>query len=322
MRDKDLAGISFDTDVQRDRFPAFCEEMFRRIVGADIVRRGSMPFRGALEVRHAGGVLIANIASTPSDIVRRTSHIGDGDDDVVFMLWQQGLGHTTQDRHENRVATLDALTIDNGKTGTIRMEDAARFWALTIPRNRIADLVPNVGVLGGTKLNDRQSTGLLSGYLQAVLTQDIDNQPTALLFGNHLIDLVSLALAGEGNTRELEQLGGIRAARLTAILRAISSQLTDPDLSAATIATQLGITPRYVHLLLEQSGQSFTRHVLQRRLEKVQGRLSDDGDQHRKIADIALEAGFSDLSYFNRVFRRHFGDTPSGVRANGARRRR
>jgi AraC-like DNA-binding protein len=320
MRDKDLAGISFDTDAlpERDRFPAFCEEMFRRIVGADIVQRGSMPFRGALEVRHAGGVLIANIAATPSDIVRSTNHVGDGDDGVVFLLWQRGLGHTIQGQHENRVATLDALTIDNGKTGRIRMDDAARFWALTIPRNRIADLVPNVGLLGGTKLNDRPSTRLLSGYLQATLAQDIDHQPTARLFGNHLIDLVSLAR--EGNRHGLEERGGIRAARLAAILRAISSQLTDPNLSAATIAAQLGITPRYVHLLLEQSGQSFTRHVLQRRLEKVQGRLSDDRDHHRKIADIALEAGFSDLSYFNRVFRRHFGDTPSGVRANGTTR--
>lgn len=323
MRDNDLAGISFDTETlpERDRFPAFCEEMFRRVVGADIVQRGSMPFRGALEIRHAGGVLIANIASTASDIVRRTSHVGDGDNALVFMLWQQGLGHTIQGKHENRVSTLDALTIDNGRTGTIRMEDAAAFCALTIPRNRIADLVPNVGMLGGTKLNDRQSTRLLSGYLQAILTQDIGHQPTARLFGNHLVDLVSLALAGEGNRRELEERGGIRAARLAAILQAISTQLTDPNLSAATIAAQLGITPRYVHLLLEQSGQSFTPHVLRKRLEKVHGRLSDDSNQHRKIADIAFEAGFSDLSYFNRVFRRHFGDTPSGVRANGATRR-
>jgi len=27
-----------------------------------------------------------------------------------------------------------------------------------------------------------------------------------------------------------------------------------------------------------------------------------------------LDAGFGDLSYFNRSFRRRYGDTPSGVR--------
>jgi len=35
---------------------------------------------------------------------------------------------------------------------------------------------------------------------------------------------------------------------------------------------------------------------------------------HRKIADMAVEAGFTDLSYFNRAFRRAFGVTPSAMR--------
>ena len=48
--------------------------------------------------------------------------------------------------------------------------------------------------------------------------------------------------------------------------------------------------------------------------------LTGDQGQNRKIADIALEAGFTDLSFQPR-FRRHFGDTPSGMRANDRKRR-
>jgi AraC-like DNA-binding protein len=322
MRGIDSDGISFDTDAlpERDRFPAFCEGMFRHVVGADIVQRGSMPFRGALEAKHAGTVVIADITTTPSDIIRGTAHIADGNDAVVFLLWQQGLGHVTQGNRENRIDTSNALMIDNARAAIARTEDTSRFWGLTIPRNRFAGASPNVDRLLASKLNDnRQSLRLLSGYL--TFAQGLDDAPTAQLFGDHLVDLVSLALAGEAYAGGLEDRGGIRTARLAAILRAISSQLTDPGLSAATIAAQLGVTPRYVHLLLEQSGQTFSRHVLQGRLEKAEQRLSEDKGQHRRIADIALEAGFSDLSYFNRAFRRHFGDTPSGIRANGSRRR-
>jgi len=37
-------------------------------------------------------------------------------------------------------------------------------------------------------------------------------------------------------------------------------------------------------------------------------------DHDRRISDIALEAGFSDLSHFNRLFHARFGETPTAVR--------
>jgi AraC-like DNA-binding protein len=108
---------------------------------------------------------------------------------------------------------------------------------------------------------------------------------------------------------------GLRAARRAAILREIERRSADPNLSALTIARQLGITPRYVHLLLAETGRSFTHHVLERRLERAAALLRNPGWRHRKIADIAAEAGFTDLSYFNRAFRRRYGTTPSRIRA-------
>lgn len=106
-----------------------------------------------------------------------------------------------------------------------------------------------------------------------------------------------------------------RKTRRAAILRAIENRSGDPKLSAVVVASLLGITPRYVHLLLEDSGKSFTHHLLERRLEKAALMLRDARWDDRKIADIAVEAGFTDLSYFNRAFRRKFGVTPSMVRA-------
>ena len=105
-----------------------------------------------------------------------------------------------------------------------------------------------------------------------------------------------------------------RTARRAAILRAIESRSGDPNLSAAAVAKLLGVTPRYVHLLLKETGRSFTHHLLERRLEKAALMLRDGRWGRRKIADIAVEAGFTDLSYFNRAFRRCFGVTPSQMR--------
>ncbi|HTV27938.1 MAG TPA: helix-turn-helix transcriptional regulator [Xanthobacteraceae bacterium] len=106
----------------------------------------------------------------------------------------------------------------------------------------------------------------------------------------------------------------IRAMRRAAVLRDIEQRSGDPELSALAVAARLGITPRYVHLLLKETGRTFSHHVLEKRLDKAATLLRDPRWHHRKIADIAAEAGFSDLSHFSRAFRRAYGTTPSAVR--------
>jgi AraC-like DNA-binding protein len=110
-----------------------------------------------------------------------------------------------------------------------------------------------------------------------------------------------------------------RGNRRAAILRAIENRSGDPNLSAAAVAKLLGITPRYVHLLVADTGRSFTHHLLERRLERAALMLRDSRWEQRKIADIAVEAGFTDLSYFNRAFRRRFGLTPTEMRDQARR---
>ena len=77
---------------------------------------------------------------------------------------------------------------------------------------------------------------------------------------------------------------------------------------------------RYLHRLLEDSGRTFSEHLLERRLDRAHRLLRDPRLAYRKISEIALEAGFADLSHFNRSFRRRFGETPSQARAMAARK--
>jgi AraC-like DNA-binding protein len=53
----------------------------------------------------------------------------------------------------------------------------------------------------------------------------------------------------------------------------------------------------------------FTEHLIERRLERAFTMMGDRRYLHLAIIDIAFAAGFSNVSYFNRVFRRRFGDT-------------
>jgi AraC-like DNA-binding protein len=109
-------------------------------------------------------------------------------------------------------------------------------------------------------------------------------------------------------------------AHLTAILNHITTHYDEPGLGVAAVAEAQDISPRYLQRLIASTGTTFTGRVNELRLQRVFALLTEAHDNERRISDIALDAGFSDISHFNRLFRSRFGDTPSGVRAQWEQR--
>jgi AraC-like DNA-binding protein len=71
-----------------------------------------------------------------------------------------------------------------------------------------------------------------------------------------------------------------------------------------------------VQMLFESEGTTFSGYVLEQRLTRAHRMLTDLGLRNWTISAIAFEVGFGNLSYFNRVFRRRFGATPSDTRTS------
>jgi AraC-like DNA-binding protein len=113
---------------------------------------------------------------------------------------------------------------------------------------------------------------------------------------------------------EIASKRGLRAARLRAIITDILENLTKPQLTVTAVALRQGITPRYVHLVLEGQGTTFSEFVLNARLVHALRMLTNPRLAGMTITNIAFASGFGDLSYFDRTFRRRFGGTPSDVR--------
>lgn len=106
----------------------------------------------------------------------------------------------------------------------------------------------------------------------------------------------------------------MRSSRLSAIKAFIVSEIDNPALCLADIAAHQGISSSYVRKLFAAEGTRFTAFVLETRLEYVSRILLDPDNRAQSISAIALKCGFNDISYFNRVFRRRYGCTPSDLR--------
>jgi AraC-like DNA-binding protein len=180
-------------------------------------------------------------------------------------------------------------------------------------------LVPHPEDLAGRALRPGPALVLLDGYLRSLASLE-DSPPAELapIIGVHLLDLVAAALGPTAEGAEIVASRGLKAARLRAILAEIVRRYADPDFDLDNVAVTLGLSRRYLQRLLEETGKSFTEHVAERRLQRAYAMLTDPRFTHLRIIEIALAAGFGDVSHFNHVFRRHFGDSPSGIRPSRA----
>jgi AraC-like DNA-binding protein len=165
-----------------------------------------------------------------------------------------------------------------------------------------------------------EALGLLRAYLQALGKSGVDS---AVEFGiataareivqRHIFDFVALAVSWQGAIGE-SNLASVADARLRAALGYIETHFDDPRLTIEMVARAQGISATYLRRLMKASGRSYLKVVNELRLQKAFTGLSAAGPDDRTILDVAMAAGFSDISNFNRLFRARFEDTPSSVR--------
>jgi AraC-like DNA-binding protein len=143
----------------------------------------------------------------------------------------------------------------------------------------------------------------------------VDDRLLIAHVGATLADLIALVLGAGGDAAQLARSRGLRAARLRSIKADIASHLGEHELCVNMVAARQGVSPRYVQMLFEAEGTTFSRFVLGRRLAHTHRLLTDLRCAAWTITAIAFEAGFGDLSTFNHSFRRAYGCSPSDVRA-------
>jgi AraC-like DNA-binding protein len=84
----------------------------------------------------------------------------------------------------------------------------------------------------------------------------------------------------------------MQTAMLHRLCQKIESHLTDPDLSLAQIAKEVGLSPRYLQKLFQSGGDSFTSYIRHRRLERCRLDLQNPQLANMSISDIAFRWGF------------------------------
>jgi AraC-like DNA-binding protein len=235
-------------------------------------------------------------------------------DDLLLLIVDTGHWTATQLGRTVRLEPGDAVLCTNAEVeaGT----SFGRRVMVRVPRKAIAPAVLDLGTRFQRRRIPRETEGLrlLRQDLRAM--QDLDLATPALqrLTVAHIYDLVALTLGATRDAGVAAEDGGVRAARLRAIKDDVARNLAEGDISVTAIAARHRVSPRYLRKLFESEGVTFTEYVLDRRLELAHRLLCDPRCASEKIASVAFAAGFGDVSYFYRAFRRRYELLPTDVR--------
>jgi AraC-like DNA-binding protein len=291
---------------------AFREIFGREIFGIEIDPLDGHPLDIHLTLRSLPGFAMAMGSLSPM----RNRHIPalPDNDDVVLVVMQSGVGELNQ---YGRVATInegEATLTASGAEATFTGRTPTRVINFRLSRHLLTPHIADLDALVARPIpKNNRVLQLLVGY--ATMLNHQDELATAELrhmVATHLHGLAALLLGGDGALGLHEQ--GPRAARLKAIKDAILERIAQPRLTLADVARSQQISKSYIRRLLAENGTTFTDFVLGSRLTRAHRMLVDPRYAGRSISTVAYEAGFGDLSYFNRTFRRRYGATPSDVR--------
>jgi len=311
------ARFTFSTDdlPERDRLAILREVIGRHVARQEIEPSPDCPLRvRTLALRLPG--LFAYWSRSSSACTRRTrALLSDGNSDLLF----QWANRPRSVQHLGREFVLgpgEAMLFSCADTrATTTCDPEFDTIVLSLPRTSLAASLRQLDTsLARPVPAGSGALDLLLQYLKLLRDQASIHGSLDELVAAHVCDLLAVTLGATRDAQEIAKKRGVRAARLEAIKKTVREKLPDGTMSEADIAAQHRVTPRYLQMLFESGGTTFTEFVCEERLSRARRMLLSPRSTGRKIADIAFDCGFGDISYFNRKFRARYSTSPSEIR--------
>jgi len=315
-----IFNVSTDHIAEEERVPLLREFYCRGVLKAEVEARDGKPAAASFtsHVLPDAQLLIGGLCG--ARVIRTKQLVADGDDSLALIVNRSGVLGISERGYDLRLRAGEAVLTSAEDVTTFERLSLGSGFSLRVPRRVLAPMIVDVDdavmrVIPGTTTGLR----LLVDYAVALVHEKALAVPATRQLGvAHLHDLLALVLGATDHARESTGRRGIKAARLQKAKFLIVNNCWQQDISVASVAHELGVTPRYLQRLFEADGKTFSSFLTEQRLKRAHRMLREPDFAERPVSSIAYDVGFGDLSYFNRCFRRAYGATPSNVRSGEA----
>jgi AraC family transcriptional activator of tynA and feaB len=306
------------TQISAERLPV---EQFRtdlhRICGEFDARPGDVrpTLRGALHLETRAGLEMAHVAADIQQIVRTRQHVRRDDGENYFLVIQEeGRALMSQNDEVRMISPGDMILIDSAQPSDFTFFSTfSRQLSLHLPRVEMWARFGN-NVRGGLFVPRSDHTAIAICAVISKAFSPSSSEAQSGYLNEALFGLIGAMLYGRvhtpGSTPIEADVAG--AENLKRGMAYIDNRYADPELTIATIAEDLSVSVRQLQRGFTLIGTTPTSYLLQKRLEQACAHLSIRNTRRPDIliSTIAMDCGFSDVSYFNRLFRKAFGCAP------------
>lgn len=274
--------------------------------------------RGCFGLLDAGGIEVAHIANDLGEVERTATDIRRDYGENLFLLVQlEGSCGIEQKGRQSTIDPGDCILVDSSQPS--RFHFGGRYSnhiSVHMPR-QILFSKANQALDVSRRLDADDPMAVMLGALVAKLVKTDASDKRAPHLRQLLFDTTRQAFATE-DEHELLPRSDTAGARLEIIQVLIDRHLTEENLTPRWLADRLGISLRTLQDDFNEIGTTATSLIRMRRLYLAKEQLESSrvAGQRPNIAEVALSAGFNDISYFNRCFRQQFDCTPKDVLAD------
>jgi AraC family transcriptional regulator, positive regulator of tynA and feaB len=270
-------------------------------------------FHGETRAKSLGGVSMSQVTSGRQRVLRTAADIARSPAPLYFMNIQvAGAGSFRQGAVERNTSCGDIFFVDPLREFELGCERPFRHLCLKLPRELIdARLAGRQPVQGALIPGAHPLARLITHYVATAfdIADSVPSEAGAMI-AEHVVDLVAGALRDTypGDVRPSQ------ARRIAIFMRAchtIALRFADSALNTEEIASDAGVSGRFLQLIFAEQGTSVSRRIFDERIRQAAKLLSDPQANHRTVTDIAFACGFNDSSHFGRVFSAQMSMTPS-----------
>lgn len=315
-----MESYSAETFAAANRAAAWSKLYSQQLNRVNFTPADRRDFNARLSLGQFGPIQLASMLANRSNIERTRRHISPSARRLYsFLLQVRGGGVLDHCGHEARLNQGDFVLCDSAAPHSFTVEDDSMVIMLRVDAGLIKKHLPTPERYCGLRLDHNVGlTATMSAMVEKLNVQiqggfrsEYDGR-----LARQILEMLSTAYAM--GFEEQPEGSAIMLGRQAEVIRYIEDNLRDPELSPASVAAGLRISPRYLRTLFAGRGEKASNYIVRRRLEECAKQLGNPAWAGHTITEIAFAWGFNSAAHFTRTFHEHFGMAPRDYRRNAS----